>query len=66
MKKYKTIYADPPYPQKIIGKFADRKRRSLQLPYGTMSIEDICNLPIGDLADTECHLWFNKSKVRKV
>ena len=57
MKEYKTIYADPPYPQKIIGKFAERNRRALELPYNTMSIEEICNLPINELADKECHLW---------
>lgn len=56
-KKYKTIYADPPYPQKIMGKFAKRNRRSLELPYKSMTIKEICDLPIKEIAEDDCHLW---------
>ena len=27
------------------------------LPYPTMSITEICSLPIGDIAADDCHLW---------
>ena len=56
-KKYLTILADPPWPQKTIGKFASRNQRALQLPYQTMTIEEIKSLPVEKLADIECHLW---------
>ena len=55
MKKYKIIYADPPwrfkvYSQKGLGRSAERY-------YPTMSIEDIQALPVGELADSDCVLF---------
>lgn len=57
MKKYQTILADPPYPQKIIGKFASRNRRALELNYPTMTVQQIADLDVRQLADLGCHLW---------
>ena len=49
MKKYKIIYADPPWQYKVYSEKG--KGRSAENHYPTMSIEDICKLPIKDLAD---------------
>jgi N6-adenosine-specific RNA methylase IME4 len=57
MKKYKTIYVDPPWDIKKI------KRRDypnqVDLDYPTMSLEEIRCFPIKDLADENsvCFLW---------
>jgi N6-adenosine-specific RNA methylase IME4 len=61
--KYKTILADPPWRYKGIpgkGKFSDganRDNKKLKTPYPTMTVEEICALPVGDLADDGAHLW---------
>lgn len=56
--KYKTILADPPWPQKLSGKYADPKKAAKRaLPYPTMPVKDICELPVSSYADDGCHLW---------
>ena len=52
MKKYKIIYADPPwrYDQKRLQGVAEKH-------YATMNINDICALPVADLADKDCVLF---------
>lgn len=52
MKNYQVILADPPwqYQQKGLQGAAEHH-------YSTMSIEDICKLPIGCLADDDCVLF---------
>lgn len=52
MKKYKVIYADPPWRY-------DRKRGKgvAEDHYPTMTIEEICNLPVEELADEDCILF---------
>jgi len=55
--KYQTILADPPWEQKMAGKYRTRHRRIRELPYPTMTIEEIKALPVGDFADEGCHLW---------
>jgi N6-adenosine-specific RNA methylase IME4 len=53
-KKYKTIYADPPWPERGGGKI----KRGADRHYPLMRIEDIAALPVTDLADPEgCHLY---------
>lgn len=57
--KYLTILVDPPWQQPLSGK---RKRSrggspKPSLPYPTMSLQQICALPISDLAADSCHLW---------
>jgi len=56
-KKYFTILADPPYPQKMAGKYARRIKRRKELPYPTLSIEEIKRLPVEKFAEEGCHLW---------
>lgn len=52
-KKYKLIYADPPWTYR--DKAADGERGA-SFKYPTMSILDICRLPVWDLADESCLL----------
>jgi N6-adenosine-specific RNA methylase IME4 len=63
-KKYKTILADPAWDMGKFGKGKDmRKGRKYKVgeiiptPYPTMTIQQICDLPIKDLSDENCHLW---------
>ena len=57
--KYKTILIDPPWNQKHMAKWDRRKHgnHKKDLPYPTMSLEEIKALDIISLADTNCHLW---------
>jgi site-specific DNA-methyltransferase (adenine-specific) len=51
-KKYQIIYADPPW------SYNDEScSGSAQEQYNTMKIEDICNLPVNELADSDCVLF---------
>lgn len=52
-KKYKVIYADPPW------RYQDRTppQGGAESHYPTMKIEDICAMPIADLADDNCVLF---------
>jgi len=61
MKLYKTIVADPPW---RYGKWGTGSKNALvqtteaePLPYDWMNVEDICNLPVGDLAEDNCDLY---------
>ena len=52
-KKYNIIYADPPW------SYRDKKNNDPKMggiTYPTMSIEDICKMPIGNIADKDCAL----------
>lgn len=52
MKKYKIIYADPPwrYEQRNVSGAAEKH-------YPTMSAEELCALPVSDIADTDAVLF---------
>jgi N6-adenosine-specific RNA methylase IME4 len=56
---YMTILADPPWPLSLAGRRRRAKERAKPeaLPYPTMSVGDICALPVGDLAGSGAHLW---------
>ena len=55
-KKYKTIYADPPWQfQNRTGKVAPEHKRLNR--YETMRLEDIKRIPVGEVADEKCHLY---------
>ncbi len=56
-KKYLTIVADPPWQQVMTGKYSIRHSRAEKLDYPTMTVEQICALPVDGLADKGCHLW---------
>ncbi len=80
MKKYQIIYADPPWIQKggcrqkgynvIDGKqvWINESNISRDLPYKQMTAEEICNLPIQQLTDNNCHLyiWATNKSIKNV
>jgi N6-adenosine-specific RNA methylase IME4 len=56
--RYKTILADPPWPQAMVDRWKRRKHsRPDDLPYPTMAVDTIAALPVQDLAAQACHLW---------
>ena len=70
MKKYQIIYADPPWQQKAgrplsggykrengVQVFNPLSDKSADLPYDTMSVEEIKLLPVRDIVDTNSHLY---------
>ncbi len=55
-KKYRTIYADPPWQfQNRTGKMAPEHKRLNR--YATMTLEEIKQLPVAEAADEKCHLY---------
>ena len=62
--KYKTIYIDPPWPERGGGKI----KRGADRHYQLMSLPEIAALPIGELADEDgCHLymWVTNNYLQK-
>ena len=55
MKKYKIIYADPPWEYRVWSKKG--QGRSAESHYPTMRLEDIKALPVEKLADKNCVLF---------
>lgn len=58
--KYQVIYADPPWRYGAWGKPNPKSRpngKSYPMPYPTMSVTEIMNLPIPDIADDNCELY---------
>jgi len=57
--KYRTIVADPPwdYGGAPMRQNVAQKHHSVDLPYPSMSIQEIADLPVGDLADEDCRLF---------
>jgi N6-adenosine-specific RNA methylase IME4 len=61
-KKYQIIYADPPWSYTAWSedkKVAQGRANQgiAKRHYSTMSVEDICALPIGEMADQDCKLF---------
>ena len=55
-RKYKTIYADPPWQfQNRTGKVAPEHKRLSR--YETMTLNEIKSLPVSGIADEKCHLY---------
>ena len=55
-KKYRTIYADPPWQfQNRTGKVAPEHKRLNR--YGTMTLNEIKQLPVAEVADEKSHLY---------
>ena len=55
-KKYKTVYADPPWQfQNRTGKVAPEHKRLSR--YNTMRLDEIKALPVSKVADEKCHLY---------
>jgi len=59
MIQFATILADPPWPQKLMGR-RNRPRdphNARSLPYSTMGLEEIRALPIATISEPGTHLW---------
>jgi len=55
-KKYKTIYADPPWQfSNKTGKVAPENKKNTR--YSTMTLQDIKDLPVKDITADEAHLY---------
>ncbi len=55
MKKYQIIYADPPWSYPKTGGTTNSRGMAKQF-YPTMSTQDICDLPVSEIADENCAL----------
>lgn len=70
---YRTIVADPPWPDahKLTGVTRVgrvKKERGIEAHYSTLTIEDICDLPVVDLAEPEgshLYLWTTNLHLRE-
>ena len=59
-RHYRAIVADPPWKFKsytAIQSANPESRRDVERHYPTMGLEDICALPVRDLAAPDCHLF---------
>lgn len=54
-KKFNIIYADPPWSYKTYS--SKGKGRSAESHYSTMSIDEICKLPVSKIASDDCALF---------
>jgi N6-adenosine-specific RNA methylase IME4 len=54
-KRYKIICADPPWTYRVWS--AKGGHKSASAHYKTMSIKDICKLPVSSIADKDCVLF---------
>lgn len=52
-KKYKTIYADPPWPEYGGGKI----KRGADRHYDLMTVKDIIALPVAEISEDNAHLY---------
>ena len=57
MKKYDIIYADPPWSYKVWSEDKKVAQGTAKKHYSTMSVEDICKLPVKNLASEDCKLF---------
>lgn len=59
MKKYQIIYADPPWRYD----FSKSDSRKIENQYPTMTVDDICNLPIPSEDNSALYLWATAPKL---
>jgi N6-adenosine-specific RNA methylase IME4 len=65
-KKYNTIVVDPPWPISLTGKVKRRENTAEKLPYTIMTLDQIKELPISDIANVGAHiyLWTTNKMMR--
>lgn len=56
-QKYNTIVIDPPWDISMTGKVNRRENRATELPYKTMSLQEIKDMPIDNIANIGCHVY---------
>lgn len=55
---YRTIVADPPWHYDDFCQIHSKAGRTVKpLPYGSMTVEEICGLPVAEIAATDSRLW---------
>ena len=59
IQKYQAIYADPPWDYQQC-----RLSGSAKKHYPTMRIEELCALPVAEIADRDCALFVVSGKPR--
>ena len=59
MKKYKIIYADPPWRYE-----RSKVQGAAEKHYPTISVEELCALPVKEIADKDCILCICSTKHR--
>lgn len=66
--KYDVIYADPPWPYEDHGVTVDPGYGGTRWHYPSMTVDEICALPIGELAAGDCALfiWVTSPKLDQV
>lgn len=57
MSGYHTIVADPPWQVERTIRHGGRRARTTEVPYEMLSLEEICALPVADLAEENAHLY---------
>lgn len=55
--KYRTIVADPPWDHSDGTGLHVAEKRTTSIPYKPMTLPEIAALPVGELADSEAHLY---------
>lgn len=56
-KRYNTIVIDCPWDISMRGSVKARPNMAKKLPYKTMSLQEIKEIPIGNIANTGCHVY---------
>jgi len=56
-KKYNTIVVDPPWNIGLKKYCLSRRNMASKLPYKTMTIDEIKNIPIGTITNKGCHVY---------
>lgn len=66
--KYRIIYADPPWSYRQHGASVDENYGGARRHYPDMTIEELCNLPVKDLAaqDAALFIWVTSPKLNQV
>jgi len=66
-KKYQIILADPPWKYRDKLGSSSAKMGSCEYHYSTMSLEDICNLPVETICHNDCilFLWTTMPKLNE-
>ena len=60
--KYKTVVLDPPWDISMSGITKTRPNRAKELSYTTMSLDEIKDIPIKDIAEVGAHVAVQQTK----
>lgn len=65
-RKYRVIVVDPPWNLSMVGKSSARNHRPDDLPYRTMTIDEITKTPVGRFSAEQCvlFLWSINSRCK--